>query len=52
MFKMAETNNRYINLPNQQKKQLRLNEIIEIMYHLFAEIKERYLISKKLIFTN
>ena len=48
MFKMAETNNVYPNLPNEQEQQFRLNKINEIKDYLIAEIKERELMSKKL----
>ena len=38
---MAETNNVYPNLPNEQEQQFRLNKINEIKDYLIAEIKER-----------
>ena len=43
---MVETNNIYPNLSNDQ--QFRLNKISEIRGYLFAEIKERELMSKRL----
>ena len=46
MFKMAENNNVYPNLPNEQEQQFRLNKINEIKDYLIAEIKERELMSK------
>ena len=45
MFKMAKTNNIYSNLPDQQ---FRLNRINEIRDYFVAEIKERELMSKRL----
>ena len=45
---MAETNNVYPNLPNEQEQQFRLNKINEIKDYLIAEIKERELMSKRL----
>ena len=48
MFEMAETNNVYPNLPNEQEQQLRLNKINEIKDTLIAEIKERELMRKRL----
>ena len=48
MFKMAETNNVYPNLPNEQEQQFRSNKISEIKDHLITEIKERELMSKTL----
>ena len=48
MFKMAEINNIYPDLPNEQEQQFRLNEINEIKDYLIAEIKERELMSKRL----
>ena len=47
MFEMAETNNVYPNLPNEQEQQLRLNKINEIKDTLIAEIKERELMRKR-----
>ena len=48
MFEMAETNNVYPNLPNEQEQQLRLNKINEIKDYLIAEIKEIELMRKRL----
>ena len=45
---MAETNNIYPNLPNEQEQQLRLNKINKIKNYLIAEIKERELMRKRL----
>ena len=45
MFKRVETNNIYPNLPDQQ---FRLNKINEIKDYFVAEIKERELMSKRL----
>ena len=48
MFKMAETNNVYSNLPIEQEQQFRLNKINEIKDFLIAEIKEWEILSKRL----
>ena len=45
MFNMAETHNVYPNLPDQQFK---LNKINEIKDYFVAKIKERELMSKRL----
>ena len=45
MFEMVETNNIYPNLPDQQ---FRLNRINEIRDYFVAKIKERELMSKRL----
>ena len=44
MFKMAEIHNVYPNLPDQQ---FRLNKINDIKDYFVADIKERELISKR-----
>ena len=44
---MAETNNIYPNLPNEQEQQFRLNKINEIKDYLIAEIKKRELMSER-----
>ena len=41
MFKIAEANNVYPNLPNEQEQQISLNKINEIKDYMIAEIKER-----------
>ena len=48
MFKMAETNNVYPNLRNEQEQQFRLNKINKIRDYFVTEIKERELMSKRL----
>ena len=48
MFKMAEINNVYPNMSNEQEQQFRLNKINEIKDYLIAKIKERELMSKRL----
>ena len=48
MFKMGETNNVYLNLPDEQEQQFRLDKIIEIKDYKIADIKERELMSKTL----
>ena len=45
-YSSYETHNIYPNFNDQQ--QLRLNKINEIKYYLFAEIKERELMGKRL----
>ena len=45
---MGEANNIYANLSNEQEQQFRLNKINRIKDYLFAGIKERELINKRL----